>query len=90
MWTSNDRETRGQIEMRAKAVLDMVFENDKEHCKDQFFLFRVNEGTDEICPVISITSHSSFIDAFLRVAGHRPWALSTGGTQSYTLIVFFC
>jgi len=36
--------------------------------------------------VISITSHHAFIDAFLRVCGHRPWALPTGGEYSSTLV----
>lgn len=60
LWKPDIRETGHHMEGRAKAVLDMVFENDKEH-------------------FISITAHAGFIRAFLRVAGHRPWDLPTGG-----------
>ncbi|KIM58756.1 hypothetical protein SCLCIDRAFT_16671 [Scleroderma citrinum Foug A] len=60
LWKPDIRETWADVDVRAKAVLDMVFENDKEH-------------------FISITAHSGFINAFLRVTDHHPWALPTGG-----------
>ncbi|KAG6335893.1 hypothetical protein ID866_3202 [Astraeus odoratus] len=31
IWRPDDRETLAEIEVRARAVLDMIFENDKEH-----------------------------------------------------------
>ncbi|KAI9574307.1 histidine phosphatase superfamily [Boletus coccyginus] len=66
-WDPELRETYEEVDIRAKKVLDMIFDNDEE----QF---------------ISITSHHAFIDAFLRVCGHRPWALPTGGEYLSTLV----
>jgi len=60
LWTPDYRETYGDIDRRARHVLDMIFQNNKE----QF---------------ISVTAHGGFIDGFLRVCGHRPWILPTGG-----------
>ncbi|KAN0097125.1 Histidine phosphatase superfamily [Tylopilus felleus] len=60
VWSPELRETFEEIDIRAKKILDMIFDNEEE----QF---------------ISITSHHRFIDAFLRVCEHRPWALPTGG-----------
>ena len=49
LWKSDIREAWADADVRAKAISDMVFENDKDHCKDhQLFLFQENEGADEI------------------------------------------
>lgn len=78
-WDPEVRETCQELDVRAKKVLDMIFDNDKEQCMSRHFHGLVADSmlTD---PVISITSHHAFIDAFLRVCEHRPWALPTGGT----------
>ena len=76
-WDAEVRETLGELDVRAKKVLDMIFGNDEEQCMSATF-FGVAH-TRMTVPVISITSHHGFIDAFLRVCEHRPWALPTGG-----------
>lgn len=60
LWKPDVRESWDDVDVRAKAVLDMIFENDKEQ-------------------YISITAHSGFINACLRVTDHPLWALPTGG-----------
>ncbi|KAI6152367.1 histidine phosphatase superfamily [Pisolithus tinctorius] len=60
LWKPDVRESWDDVDVRAKAVLDMIFENDEEQ-------------------YISITAHSGFINACLRVTDHPLWALPTGG-----------
>ena len=36
-WNPEDRETPEELDIRAKKVLDMIFDNDKEQCMSRTF-----------------------------------------------------
>ncbi|KAG8697353.1 hypothetical protein FRC08_006581 [Ceratobasidium sp. 394] len=63
LWTADHRETDDEISARLKAALDTIFGRLLSE-DDTFF---------------SITAHGGAITAALRVLGHRPYALATGG-----------
>ncbi|KAG9092343.1 hypothetical protein FS749_015813 [Ceratobasidium sp. UAMH 11750] len=63
LWTADHRETDDEISGRLKAALDTIFGRLLSE-DDTFF---------------SITAHGGAITAALRVLGHRPYALATGG-----------
>ncbi|KAN0135554.1 phosphoglycerate mutase-like protein [Lactarius tabidus] len=60
LW-SPERETKENIEVRARLFLDRVFTNDSD------------------ATYISVTTHSGWINALLRVTGHGNYPLPTGG-----------
>ena len=85
-WDPEIRETPEELDVRATKVLDVIFDNDEEQCTSRTLSLRAVTYKKTTFPVISITSHHGFIDAFLRVCGHRPWALPTGGEYLYAPI----
>ena len=78
LWTPI-HESKASVERRAKLVLDRIFQNDRDAtCALVPYLSsnqKLSRGLD-----ISITSHSGWINAFLRVVGRNDYALPTGGT----------
>ncbi|KAG8792078.1 hypothetical protein FRC12_007267 [Ceratobasidium sp. 428] len=63
LWTADHRETDQEADIRLKAALDTIFG-------------RLLSKHDTF---ISVTAHSGAINTALRVLGHRPYSLPTGG-----------
>lgn len=72
LWSPIERETDPTLDIRVKRLLDDIFftttreDHDHDHNKNTF---------------LSLTSHGGAIGGILRVVGHRPFGLSTGGVM---------
>lgn len=81
LW-SPERETKESAERRAKLFLDRVFENDRDDtCKfTSISSFVAGDHMSALFVDISVTTHSGWINALLRVIGQGNYPLPTGGT----------
>jgi len=78
LWTTI-HESKASVERRAKLVLDRIFQNDHDAtCALSPYLPSNQDLSIDLD--ISITAHSGWINAFLRVIGRNEYALPTGGT----------
>ena len=84
LWTPEEHENRASVERRAKLVLDRIFLNDHDATCALAPYSSSNPGLSRDLD-ISITSHSGWINAFLRVVGRENYALPTGGMCSHAL-----
>jgi hypothetical protein len=85
LWTPT-HESKASVERRAKLVLDSIFRDDQDATcalAPYFYVQQTQDLTGDLD--ISITSHSGWINAFLRVIGRNDYALPTGGTCSHAL-----
>ena len=81
LWTPI-HESKASVERRAKLVLDRVFQNDHDvTCAFDPHLSNNQNFSRDLD--ISITAHSGWINAFLRVVGRDNYALPTGGACSH-------
>lgn len=82
LWEADVRETKGQVDQRAREVLGRIFAEESATCEwFQFILRNLIEVLFTVAD-ISITAHGGWINAFLRVVGHSPVRLPTGGESS--------
>ncbi|EIN12161.1 phosphoglycerate mutase [Punctularia strigosozonata HHB-11173 SS5] len=72
LWDPVVRETKAQVDARARAVIGRVF------------------GKDGAETYVSITAHGGWINAFLRVVGHAPVRLPTGGACMLLRCSYIC
>ncbi|KAG8741092.1 hypothetical protein FRC10_003333 [Ceratobasidium sp. 414] len=82
LWTADHRETDEEANIRLKAALDTIFGrllSKHDTCKLDCISLDHGPDTESGAIVISVTAHSGAIGAALRVLGHRPYSLPTGG-----------
>ena len=85
LWSPTVRESEKQVAERARKILDVIFQNDKDTlCKIEllclfiyFSFFRLVHFF--FLAVISITAHGEFISGFLRAVGRQSFRIPTGG-----------
>jgi hypothetical protein len=68
LWKPDYREKPGEHDMRTRKFLDFLFTKDFDAPPDE-----------PAATYVSVTSHSGTCNSFLRVIGHRPFPLDTGG-----------
>ncbi|CAK3735647.1 Hypothetical predicted protein [Lecanosticta acicola] len=72
LWEVDHRETAEEHDVRTRAFLEDLFGMEDEEDSGR-------EGKEDGMVYVSLTSHSGAIASFLRVLGHREFALPTGG-----------
>ena len=78
-WTSV-RESRENMEKRAKLVLDRIFQDDYDDtCASTSYISQMS-NMSAVFEDISITAHSGWIKSALRVLGRGDYDIPTGGT----------
>ena len=79
LWEADVREPKAHIAERARAILDKIFTDDVDDTSTCSRVKHYLWGKKLIYTVVSITSHSGFINGFLQVLGRESYPLQTGG-----------
>jgi len=74
--TENDED----VQARAKKALDKIFSEESAQGERLGWLLQCQSGS--FCLVVSITSHSGFIQGLSIVLGRQNWVLPTGGKSN--------
>lgn len=77
LWSPTERETDPALDIRLKRVLDDIFFTTTTHRTTT----RDDHDHHNKNTFLSLTSHGGAIGGILRVVGHRPFGLSTGGVM---------
>jgi hypothetical protein len=91
------KESMKEVRERVREVLKTIFvdENEDKKCKIcRLFPSSLSFGSDRdatiICAVVSITTHSGFMKAFLRAVGRGPYHVPNGSTSFPCVVVLCC
>ena len=77
LWTKDHRELNEEHDVRTKRALSKIMASDGT-CESFEVHFPRTSYVDGAL-VISVTVHDGVIRSVLRVTGHRPWQMQTGG-----------
>ena len=77
LWTKDHRELDNEHDVRTRRALSKIMAADGACKSFEVHLPRIS-SVDGVL-VISVTVHDGVIRSVLRVTGHRPWQMQTGG-----------